>query len=115
MQLIFDARASPINIAGRDPTIDATAIVADLELIASAGFNNMEILSSVDLAKNDVSNLKLICSIGSTVQSWPESILPFIECPRGRNCVVSPFCNLEMYGVAQLIISDWRRMHFSIV
>src|SRR5262249_57568766 len=32
---------------------------------------------------------------GSTVHSWPDSILPFIEFPLGRNCTVSPFSRRE--------------------
>ena len=32
-------------------------------------------------------------STGATVQSWPDSILPFIDEPRGRNDTVSPACS----------------------
>src|SRR5262249_44717376 len=42
-------------------------------------------------------------STGATVQSWPESIFPFIELPRGRNETVSPRCNRAIWPLAQPI------------
>lgn len=37
---------------------------------------------------------------GATVHNCPDSILPLIELPRGRNCTVSPFFSRSIYGVA---------------
>src|SRR4051812_46412952 len=47
-------------------------------------------------------------AIGSTVQSCPDSILPFIDCPRGRNWTVSPRWSCAMYSVAQPIAGSPR-------
>src|SRR5262249_37925962 len=40
-------------------------------------------------------------STGATVQSRPESILPFMELPRGRNDTVPPSCGRAICCVAQ--------------
>src|SRR5262245_45029420 len=47
--------------------------------------------------------LSAAASTGTTVQSAPESILPVMELPRGRNDTVSPFCSFTMYCDAQPI------------
>src|SRR5262245_13390556 len=45
-----------------------------------------------------------VVSTGSTVQSWPESILPCIELPRGRKCTVSPAWSRAMCPDAHPIL-----------
>src|SRR5438477_12599381 len=41
-----------------------------------------------------------VASAGATVQSCPDSILPDMELPRGRNDTVSPLRSLSMWPVA---------------
>src|SRR5882724_11131916 len=42
-------------------------------------------------------------STGATVQSWPDSIFPLIELPRGRKDTASPFCNRSIWTLARPI------------
>src|SRR5262245_46419652 len=51
--------------------------------------------------------LRAAGTTGSTVHSWPNSILPFMEFPLGRNCTVSPFCRRAIYSEAHPISSPF--------
>jgi hypothetical protein len=56
----FNSDTFSVNPTGTDPTVDASAIVPDLKLVALSGLDEVNVLVAVDLAQNDVTNLKVV-------------------------------------------------------
>jgi hypothetical protein len=58
--LSFNANAFAIDAVRGNPAVDASAIVPNLKTVALTGFNQMDVMETVYLAQDDISNLKLV-------------------------------------------------------
>lgn len=58
----FNSDTLSVDAIRTDPTVDAPAIVANLESVALPGLDEVNILVPVNLAQDDVANLKIVRS-----------------------------------------------------
>jgi len=77
--------AFPKDAILANPSVDAATIVSNLEAFALNCLDQMQVLEAVYLAQYDVAHGNSAGVVGTTVHSCPDSILPAMELPRGRN------------------------------
>jgi hypothetical protein len=58
----FDPDAFSVNAIRAYPAVDAAAVIADLEPVSLPGFDEVDILATVDLAQHDIARLKVVRS-----------------------------------------------------
>jgi hypothetical protein len=56
----FDPDTLSVDSIGADPAVNASAIVPNLESVALSGFNEVDILAAVDLAQDNITDLKVV-------------------------------------------------------
>src|SRR5688572_26214285 len=56
----FDSDTLSVNPVGADPTVDASAVVANLESVGLSGFDEVNVLAAVHLAQDDITNLQFV-------------------------------------------------------
>lgn len=56
----FDSDTLTVNSIQTDPTVNPSAIVADLETVALPGFDKMDVLVTVHLAQNDITDSQVV-------------------------------------------------------
>ena len=54
----LDPNTLPVNRRGRDPSVDTTAVIADLKPFALNCFDQVDVLVAVDFAQDDIADLK---------------------------------------------------------
>jgi hypothetical protein len=56
----FNSDTLSVDSIESDPTVDASTVVPNLKSLALSGFDKVNILAAVDLAQDDITNLKVV-------------------------------------------------------